>query len=69
MLEFFGTVVKGTKDSKTMANAGSAWVDVRDLAEAYVLASEKPEAGGERIIVCAGESSLFQHVGLSLTIV
>ncbi|KAJ3533963.1 hypothetical protein NMY22_g7116 [Coprinellus aureogranulatus] len=33
----------------------SAWVDVRDLAEAHVRALEKPEAtGGERIIVSAG---------------
>ena len=34
--------------------AGSyLWVDVRDAALAHVLALEKPEAGGERIIVSA----------------
>ncbi|KAF8879132.1 hypothetical protein BD779DRAFT_1552618 [Infundibulicybe gibba] len=32
------------------------WVDVRDVATAHVLALEKPEAGGERIIICAGPS-------------
>ena len=30
------------------------WIDVRDLAEAHVLAIKKQEAGGERIIVSAG---------------
>ncbi|KAF8879133.1 D-lactaldehyde dehydrogenase [Infundibulicybe gibba] len=32
------------------------WIDVRDVATAHVLALEKPEAGGERIILCAGPS-------------
>ncbi|KAH6903380.1 D-lactaldehyde dehydrogenase [Coprinopsis sp. MPI-PUGE-AT-0042] len=32
----------------------SSWVDVRDLADAHVLALEKDAAGGERIIVSAG---------------
>jgi len=34
---------------------GSAWVDVRDIADAHVLAIETEAAGGERIIVSAGE--------------
>lgn len=32
----------------------SCWIDVRDLAEAHVLAIKKQEAGGERIIVSEG---------------
>ncbi|KAF8879131.1 D-lactaldehyde dehydrogenase [Infundibulicybe gibba] len=32
------------------------WADVRDVATAHVLALEKPEAGGERIIISAGPS-------------
>ncbi|KAF8879127.1 hypothetical protein BD779DRAFT_1676521 [Infundibulicybe gibba] len=32
------------------------WADVRDVATAHVLALEKPEAGGERILICAGPS-------------
>ncbi|RXW23027.1 hypothetical protein EST38_g2830 [Candolleomyces aberdarensis] len=32
----------------------NSWVDVRDLADAHVLALEKVEAGGERIIVTQG---------------
>ncbi|KAF8877440.1 hypothetical protein BD779DRAFT_1663913 [Infundibulicybe gibba] len=35
------------------------WVDVRDVAEAHVLSLETPEAGGERIIICA--ESWFTH--------
>ena len=34
----------------------NAWVDVRDVALAHALALEKPDAGGERIIVSAGAS-------------
>ena len=32
----------------------NAWVDVRDVALAHVLALKKPDAGGERIVVCSG---------------
>ena len=32
----------------------AAWVDVRDIAMAHVIALEQEEAGGERIIVSAG---------------
>ncbi|RDX46677.1 NAD(P)-binding protein [Lentinus brumalis] len=35
-------------------NTGTSWVDVRDVAEAHVLALLKPEAGGERIVVTSG---------------
>ncbi|KAJ6595803.1 D-lactaldehyde dehydrogenase [Mycena vulgaris] len=33
---------------------GHGWVDVRDVSEAHARALTVPEAGGERIIVCAG---------------
>ncbi|KAJ3526558.1 hypothetical protein NMY22_g10113 [Coprinellus aureogranulatus] len=36
----------------------NSWVDVRDLGEAHVRALEKPEAGGERIGVAAGQSQV-----------
>ena len=35
--------------------AGGSWVDVRDLAEAHVLALERESAGGQRIIASAGQ--------------
>ncbi|KAH7912688.1 D-lactaldehyde dehydrogenase [Hygrophoropsis aurantiaca] len=37
-----------------LATTGSAWIDVRDLAEAHSLALEKEAAGSKRIIVSAG---------------
>ncbi|KAH6907386.1 D-lactaldehyde dehydrogenase [Coprinopsis sp. MPI-PUGE-AT-0042] len=37
----------------------SVWVDVRDVAEAHVLALEKEKAGGERILVVA-EAFIWQ---------
>ncbi|KAM5533787.1 hypothetical protein V8D89_012562 [Ganoderma adspersum] len=36
------------------------WTDVRDLAAATRLALTKPEAGGERFIICAGPS-VWRH--------
>ncbi|RXW23016.1 hypothetical protein EST38_g2831 [Candolleomyces aberdarensis] len=39
------------KDAFEVSNS---WVDVRDLADAHVLALEKEEAGGQRIIVTQG---------------
>jgi nucleoside-diphosphate-sugar epimerase len=36
-----------------MLGSPSLWVDVRDLAEAQVLALEKDKAGGHRILVVA----------------
>ncbi|KAJ3506176.1 hypothetical protein NMY22_g17338 [Coprinellus aureogranulatus] len=40
-----------TRDQLAFSNS---WVDVRDLADAHVLALEKEAAGGERIIVTQG---------------
>ncbi|KAI0367230.1 NAD-P-binding protein [Pilatotrama ljubarskyi] len=52
--EWYLTVVKSKLDNESLANIGSSYVDVRDLAQAHVLAITKPEAAGERIIVSAG---------------
>ncbi|KAI0056657.1 D-lactaldehyde dehydrogenase [Artomyces pyxidatus] len=54
MQDLYNTVVLGTKDSAAMASINSAWIDVRDLAKAHLLAAETAGAGGERIIVSAG---------------
>ncbi|KAI0827010.1 NAD-P-binding protein [Trametes gibbosa] len=51
--EWYLKVVKGEIDDEGLANTGSSYVDVRDLALAHVLALQKSEAGGERIIVSA----------------
>ena len=34
---------------------GAGWIDVRDVALAHVLAAQKEGAGGERVIVSAGD--------------
>ncbi|KAH6883793.1 hypothetical protein BKA70DRAFT_1238218 [Coprinopsis sp. MPI-PUGE-AT-0042] len=39
--------------------SGSGWVDVRDVADAHVLALEKEEAGGERFLITA-DSFIWQ---------
>lgn len=44
--------------SNFLSQNGSCYVDVRDLAEAHRLALEKEGAGGERIIINAGERLL-----------
>jgi nucleoside-diphosphate-sugar epimerase len=55
---FYNYVVDGAKANATgndfLANTGTCWIDVRDLAEAHALALEKEAAGGERILVSAG---------------
>lgn len=40
----------------------NVWIDVRDLAEAHVLALEKEKAGGERFVIGAG-SYIWQDLG------
>ncbi|KAI0746583.1 NAD(P)-binding protein [Daedaleopsis nitida] len=52
--DWYDTVVKSTKDHKTLADWGASWVDVRDLGLAHTLAVTKQEASGERIITSAG---------------
>ncbi|CCM04264.1 uncharacterized protein FIBRA_06433 [Fibroporia radiculosa] len=54
MHDWFHSIFKGSKNAKQLSTIGSSWVDVRDLAEAHVLAIKRPEAGGERIIVSEG---------------
>ncbi|KAF8836359.1 NAD(P)-binding protein [Paxillus ammoniavirescens] len=56
---FYNYVADGAKANAAgndfLANTGTCWIDVRDLAEAHALALEKEAAGGERIIVSGGE--------------
>lgn len=48
------TSAKQTKEALGVLG-GSAWVDVRDVAEAHVRALERQEAGGERITASSGQ--------------
>ena len=57
-LELFKVLYENSKDEKQLTVSVNSWVDVRDVAEAHVVALEKPEAGGERILFAAGKYSL-----------
>jgi len=52
--EWFKVIYRNTKSDKDLVASINCWVDVRDVAEAHVVALEKPEAGGERILFSAG---------------
>ncbi|KZT02568.1 NAD-P-binding protein [Laetiporus sulphureus 93-53] len=56
MLDWFDSVLKGSLDAKQLSTIGWPWIDVRDLANAHLLALQKEAAGGERIIVSEGVS-------------
>ncbi|VDB84652.1 unnamed protein product [Peniophora sp. CBMAI 1063] len=43
------------RDAETVFTRGEGWIDIRDIALSHVLAAQKSEAGGERIIVSAGD--------------
>ncbi|QRV98097.1 NADPH-dependent methylglyoxal reductase GRE2 protein [Ceratobasidium sp. AG-Ba] len=48
---------------KELTNVGTwIWVDVRDVAAAHVAALEKPQAGGHRFYVSAGNFNIAQVV-------
>ena len=51
---WWNIVVEDGLKPKDKLSDSFAWVDVRDVALAHILALEKEEAGNERIIVCAG---------------
>ena len=56
-LGVFRALYRNSKSEQEAVSSVNSWVDVRDIAEAHVVALEKPEAGGERIIFSAGELS------------
>ncbi|KAI0051449.1 hypothetical protein FA95DRAFT_279701 [Auriscalpium vulgare] len=60
MQEVYDTVVLGKKDDATL-QSGNAWVDVRDLGLAHVLAAEQAAADGKRIIISGG-SFFWQEI-------
>jgi len=56
--EWFRVLYKNSKNDEEVVASMYSWVDVRDVAEAHVVALEKPDAGGERILFSAGMLSL-----------
>lgn len=63
---WFNQVVKNTGSDPNLGKSVGSYVDVRDVASANVLALEKGEAGGQRILVSTGGSSRPQVPGRSL---
>ncbi len=55
---WMSTVTSSTPLPEEHLLYSEGWVDVRDVALAHTLVLEKPEAGGERIVVAAGKLHL-----------
>ncbi|KAB8300161.1 hypothetical protein EYC80_000388 [Monilinia laxa] len=49
--------INSSKDAELPPNGLHTFTDVRDLAEAHLLAATLPEASGQRFIVCEGQVS------------
>jgi len=54
MFVWWSNVLAHETKSKEQLSQSDSWVDVRDVARAHVLALEKDEAGGQRIIIASG---------------
>ncbi|KAG5719285.1 NADPH-dependent methylglyoxal reductase GRE2 [Termitomyces sp. T112] len=52
--QWYDAVLGNNQNETFLKVQGSAYIDVRDVAEAHTLALEKEAAGGERIIISAG---------------
>jgi len=59
---WYDAVVSDAPKTKEFLSTSNSWVDVRDAALAHVLALQKQEAAGERIIVCSGKSLIGNQV-------
>ncbi|THU85867.1 hypothetical protein K435DRAFT_970519 [Dendrothele bispora CBS 962.96] len=55
-LFFYNAITKGEAvgDASPRVSPSHGWVDIRDVALAHIRSLEIKEAGGERIILCAG---------------
>lgn len=49
------------RDQERCNDYASEWTDVRDVADAFVLALKTEEAGGERFILDAGMCKSLYH--------
>ncbi|KAF8178849.1 NAD(P)-binding protein [Mycena galopus ATCC 62051] len=62
---FYDTLTAKDPPSPEARLRGSCWVDVRDVGCAHVRALQRPQAGGERIIVSAGPFVLQDWLDLA----
>jgi nucleoside-diphosphate-sugar epimerase len=54
LMFFWMNIVSDAPKTREQLGTPSVFADVRDLADAHVLALEKEKAGGERIFICVG---------------
>jgi len=53
--EWYDTIIKSTKSNEELIAHGHAWVDVRDISQAHILALQREEAAGMRFIISSGK--------------
>ncbi|KAJ3823314.1 D-lactaldehyde dehydrogenase [Lentinula raphanica] len=66
--DWYNSVVRpdmGGKSLDEIAMVGNAWIDIRDVALAHVLALQKEEAGGERLIILEGDFSYQNFIDIA----
>ncbi|KAJ3573252.1 hypothetical protein NP233_g2547 [Leucocoprinus birnbaumii] len=51
---WYDVVIGDGPKTEQLLSTSNGWADVRDIALAHVLALQKQEAAGERVIVCSG---------------
>lgn len=66
-LGLYNTLIKGARSDEQLATEGGAWVDVRDVAKAHVLAAKTSAAGGERFLAVGGHY-YWQDIGMYILI-
>ncbi|EKM78750.1 hypothetical protein AGABI1DRAFT_121174 [Agaricus bisporus var. burnettii JB137-S8] len=59
--------VIATPATPESASFAACWVDVRDLALAHMLALQKPNAGGERLLISAGPFTYQDWIDIAST--
>ncbi|XP_006459379.1 hypothetical protein AGABI2DRAFT_65374 [Agaricus bisporus var. bisporus H97] len=59
--------VIATPATPESASFAACWVDVRDLALAHMLALQKPDAGGERLLISAGPFTYQDWIDIAST--
>ncbi|TFK38827.1 D-lactaldehyde dehydrogenase [Crucibulum laeve] len=62
---WYDYVYSSTEKYKDTLATATTWVDVRDIAEAYVTALEKQDAAGEKIVIAAGRASWQDWIDVS----
>ncbi|KAF5347603.1 hypothetical protein D9756_010684 [Leucocoprinus leucothites] len=65
---WYDAIVSGGPKTQEFLYTSNSWVDVRDTALGHILALQKQEAAGERIIVCSGAYNWQEWLDVASTI-